>query len=233
MKTIGVLGGIGPQATLDFEARVHKVAQSLIPQMGNSGYPPMVVYYYRHPPFIVKEDLTPQVPFQPDPRLLEAAKQLGTLADFLVITSNASHLFREQIEQAAGRKVLSMIETTIGDIQHKQWRKVGVLGFGNPVVYTYPLEKLNIACETIDEDQRARLDGAIRKLMEGRNDAESTAIAQAAVETLRARKVDGIILGCTEIPLLLQENADEPDLLNPLQLLAKAAVSYSIATEVL
>ena len=40
MKTFGVLGGLGPQATTDFEARVHHVAQRLIPQYLNTGYPP-------------------------------------------------------------------------------------------------------------------------------------------------------------------------------------------------
>lgn len=46
MKTIGVLGGLGPQATMEFEVRVHRAAQRLIPQDGNQGYPPMVVYYF-------------------------------------------------------------------------------------------------------------------------------------------------------------------------------------------
>lgn len=53
MKTIGVLGGLGPQATMDFEQRVHRIAQELIPPHGNSGYPPMVVYYCRHPPVLL------------------------------------------------------------------------------------------------------------------------------------------------------------------------------------
>jgi hypothetical protein len=44
MKTIGVLGGLGPQATLDFEARVHAASQRLIAGHGNGGYPPMVGY---------------------------------------------------------------------------------------------------------------------------------------------------------------------------------------------
>lgn len=230
MKTIGVIGGTGPQATMDFEARVHKIAQTLIPQERNSGYPPMVVYYIRHAPFITKEDFTPEVPLRPDPRLLEAAKALGTLADFLIITANAPHLFREEIEQASGRKVLSMIDTTLADVERRQWRKIGVLGFGNPLVYTNPLEKLNIACEILEEERRARLDEAIKKLMEGRNDAESKKCAQEAVDVLRARRVDGIILGCTEIPLLLEESAQAQDLLNPLQLLAEAAVRYSMAS---
>lgn len=230
MKTIGIIGGTGPQATMDFEARVHKISQAIIPQERNSGYPPMIVYYIRHAPFILKEDFTPEVPLRPDPRLLETARVLGTLADFLVITANAPHLFREQIEQASGREVLSMIDTTLATIEHRQWRKVGVLGFGNPVVYTNPLEKLNIACETVEVELRARLDDSIRKLMEGRNDFESKASAEAAIDALRAKRVDGIILGCTEIPLLLEESAQAPDLLNPAQLLAEAAVRYSMAT---
>ena len=56
MKTIGVLGGLGPQATMDFEARVHRVAQRLIPQDGNQGYPPLVVCYFRQPPVILPAD---------------------------------------------------------------------------------------------------------------------------------------------------------------------------------
>lgn len=49
MKRIGVLGGISAQATMDFEARVHRVSQRLIPQHWNRGYPPMVVRYHRRP----------------------------------------------------------------------------------------------------------------------------------------------------------------------------------------
>ena len=74
---------------MDFEARVHRVAQRLLPPNGNGGYPPMVVYYCRHPPVLMTDTGTPQSPFRPDPRLLEAAKRLGGPADFLLIPSNA------------------------------------------------------------------------------------------------------------------------------------------------
>jgi aspartate racemase len=78
MKTIGVLGGIGPQATMDFEARVHVVAQQLVPQEANSGYPPMVVYYHRRAPVLVEPDgYSPVVPIQPDPTFLTPCSALG------------------------------------------------------------------------------------------------------------------------------------------------------------
>lgn len=102
MKRIGVLGGLGPQATIDFEMRVHQAAQRLLPQQANTGYPPMVVYYYRHPPILLDDAGHPLTPFQPDPRLLEAARTLGRLADFLVITSNGVHMLSDEVAQAAG-----------------------------------------------------------------------------------------------------------------------------------
>lgn len=228
MKTIGVLGGLGPQATMDFESRLHRVAQHLIPQRANSGYPPLVVFYYRHAPVLLTDEGTPQLPLRPDPRLFEIAKRLGALADFLVITANVPHLFQAQIEQAAGRQVLSMIDITLGEVRRRGWNRVGVLGLGDPVVYTRPLGQLGIECETTDAGPRAELDGAIVRLMEGRDDIEPAAAARAAVAALRARGVDGVVLGCTEIPLLLRESADEPDLINPAQLLAEAAVRAAL-----
>ena len=57
MKRMGVLGGISPQATMDFEARVHRISQHLIPQAFNEGYPPMVVWYHRRPP--IRSAITP------------------------------------------------------------------------------------------------------------------------------------------------------------------------------
>ena len=77
MKTIGILGGLGPQATMDLEMRLHKVAQQMIPQEKNSGYPLMAVQYYRHAPVLLVDENTPLVPFQPDPRLLKVAGDLG------------------------------------------------------------------------------------------------------------------------------------------------------------
>jgi aspartate racemase len=228
VKTVGVLGGLGPQATMDFESRVHRTAQRVIPPSGNGGYPPLVVYYYRFVPFVAAASGAPEFPLRPDARLLDAAAKLGGLADFLVITSNFLHLFRAEIEQAAGREVLSMIDVTLDEVRRQQWRRVGVPGFGDPIVYTEPLAAMGLATETVEGDLRARLDDAIHEVMEGRDDEGAMQTACEAVDELRKRRVDGIILGCTEIPLLLGDQADAPDLVNPLQLLAEAAVNNAI-----
>jgi aspartate racemase len=116
MKTIGILDGLGPQATMDSEVRLHAVAQRLFPAHGNSRYPPLVVYYHRRPPFVMQDECMPVLPLQPDPDLLQAAQWLGTRADFLVTTANGPHILQAQIERASGRKVLSTIEATLTEV---------------------------------------------------------------------------------------------------------------------
>jgi aspartate racemase len=228
VKTIGVLGGAGPQATMDFEARLHLVCQRRIPQRHNTGYPPLVVYYHRHAPMVMAADGVPEVPFRADPRLLDTARRLGPLADFIAIPSNGTHLFRTEIEHAAGREVLSIIDVTVAEVRRRGWRRVGVLAYGEPVVYTRPLGEIGIACEIVDAAARRRLDESIMGLIEGRTDAALYAPAHELVAELRSRRVDGIIPGCTEIPLLLGESARDADLVNPAQLLAEAAIERAL-----
>jgi aspartate racemase len=213
---------------MDFEARVHQLSQQLIPQHSNQGYPPMLVYYHRHPPVVVDAAGAPVTPLEPDPELLDAARRLGRWADILVITSNGVHMLQPQIEQAAGRKVLSMIDATLAEVVRRRARRVGVLGRFGPQAYRGRLAELGIACETIDAQLQARLDQAIHAVSEGRA-SETHAVAREAIAALRARDVDAIILGCTEIPFMLPDAHADPTLINPAQLLAEATVRAVLA----
>jgi len=160
--------------------------------------------------------------------MLVAAKQLGSIADFLIIPSNGAHLFQKEIEKAADRKVLSMIDITMEEVKKRKWKKVGALGMMNAKVYTNRLKEAGIEFEIIDDALQGKLNKSIMKTMEGREDDEDRATVMQAITVLRSKKVDGIIPGCTELPLLLGENMNADDLLNPAQLLAEAAIKYSL-----
>jgi len=229
MKTIGVLGGLGPQATMDFEARVHACSQRLLAPRRSGGYPPMLVYYYRHSPFLLTPDWKLAVPLQPHPRLLESARRLSTWADFLVVTANAPHLFIDQIQRAFGGPVLSLITVTLTEAERRGLKRIGVIGLGEPNVYLQPLAERGLSAIVLPESARSNLDEAIFAMMEGRSGAESRQVARNAIGLMRSCPVDGIILGCTEIPLLLGESADDGDLINPAHLLAESAVRYAIS----
>jgi len=138
----------------------------------------------------------------------------------------------QAITAAAGCPVLSMVDLVIDDVARRGWRSAGVLGFGGaPAIYLDPLRARGIGCEVIDATLQAPLDAAILTLMEGREGAAETKAARAAVDTIRARGVDGVVLGCTEIPLLLGEDAESTDLVNPVALLAEAAVRLATGDE--
>lgn len=230
MRRMGVLGGMSAQATMDFEARVHRAAQRLIPQDWGRGYPTMVVWYHRELPLRVDEAGRPVEPRQVDPRLVDAAARLGALVDFLVVPCNAAHVGLREIGEAAGRPVLSMIDVAIDDVVRRRCRRVGLLGArGVPQPYLDALDRRAVACERIDATLQLPLDAGIQAVMEGRDGKDDTEAARAAVGVLRARAVDAVILGCTEIPLLLHDEADAPDLLSPAALLAEAAVRFAIA----
>jgi aspartate racemase len=224
MKTIGVLGGLGPQATMDFEARVHAAAQRMIPHIANTGYPPMIVTYLRCAPMILGPDYRPILPLQPEPRLLDAARRLGPLVDFLVITANGPHVFQDQIEEAAGRPVLSIIDLTVAEVQRRGWRRVGVIGMGGPHAYAIPLGRLGIAVESIPPDLQEQLDRSILAVQQGDSGPSARMVGREAVAALRRQEVDGIVLGCTELPFLLDYEVADPSVIDPMQLLAEAAV---------
>lgn len=229
--TIGVIGGLGPQATMDFEVRVHEISQELVPQYVNRGYPPLLIGYFRHAPMVLAKDGSYPDALVPDPRLLELAITIGSASDFLVITSNTPHLFIKQIEDVSNRKVLSMVDVTIDEVKRRKLRRVGVLAVGVTLdhrLYQDRLERAGFAWEAITKDLSEKLDESIWALMEGLNNREADEIAMEAVDSLRLKEVDGIILGCTELPLLLKDKSAAPDLINPVQLLAEAAVRKAL-----
>lgn len=107
------------------------------------------------------------------------------------------------------------------------WQRIGALALGEPRVYAEPLAERGLEVEAIGSPLRDLLDQAILRFMAGHTGVQETAVALQAVEELRGRGVDGIILGCTEIPLLLGAAAEAVDLINPAQLLAETAVRNS------
>src|ERR687886_749068 len=117
VKTIGVIGGIGPQATMDFEQRVHRACQALVPQSVNSGYPPMVVYYCRFEPWAGRNGDERD---RPNPRLVEAA-----------------------------RDVVSMIDAVLAHVREREYARLGLLGFGEPLIYMEQLDRVGTPYETI------------------------------------------------------------------------------------
>jgi aspartate racemase len=228
MQTIGVLGGFGPQATIEFEETVHDEARLVVTPHLNQGYPPMVTVYLRHAPVLLGDDERPVEPLTVDPRFLETAARLGAWADFLVVIANTPHLFLDEIREAAACDVLSMVDVVVEDLSRREAGKVGLLGLGVPQAYVDRFEQEGIEFVVAPPEIREPLDDAIFRLLEGTTTESGREAARAAVAAVREAGASVTILGCTEIPLLLGAEADEPDLVNPTRLLARAAVRRAV-----
>jgi aspartate racemase len=230
MKRVGVIGGMSAQATMDFETRVHRWSQRLIPQNATHGYPTMIVWYHRGLPLQMDAQGNPVEPRRIDAAVVDAAKRLGPLVDFLVVPCNAAHAGVAELEHASGRPVLSMIEAVANAVVRRKCRRVGLIGArGVPRPYLDALAARNVDGVRIDATLQRPLDAGIYAVMEGRDGKEDTAAARTAIDELRGRSVDAVILGCTEIPLLLHDEADAGDLVHPAELLAEATVRFAIA----
>lgn len=232
MKTIGILGGLGPQATMDLERRIHKVSQQLIKQFVNRGYPPMIVHYFRDAPMMLDEKGEVPAVLEPHPGLLAAAAHLGQAVDFLIIASNTPHFFVQQIQEAAGKPVLSIVDVVIEEVKRRQPKKVGILAIGETLqhrLYQNPLDELGIAWETIPDEMSGRLDDSIYALMEGKTEGGlGNAVSDAVLHLRETKHTDVIIFGCTELPLLYGSTVDYEGDINPAALLAEAAVRHAI-----
>ncbi len=229
MQTIGVIGGIGPQATMQFEALLHREAQAIQTGQAVEAYPPLVTWYHRASPMVTDDRGAPVEPLRPHPALLDAARWLGLVADFIVITSNGAHVLQPWVEEASGRPVLSMVDLVVEDVASRGWRRAGALGLFAPGVYLSTLPARGVEVETIGSERQAPLDAAIFRVMAGTDGDPERAAGSAALDELRSSGVDGVILGCTEIPFLVPGEVDATDIINPITLLARAAARRAMA----
>jgi aspartate racemase len=232
MKTIGIIGGIGPQATMALESYIHEASLKRIPVKGNSGYAPLWVTYLREAPVQLGSDGKPAEPRKPSEALLSAARKLGGLADMIAISSNSPHVFIEDVRRESGKPVINMIELVVAHIKKTGFKKVGIMGISGSIknkLYETPLAREGIAYESMSLEQAPDLDVAIFKVMEGREDASDKKVAIRILNELRTGGCDCIILGCTEIPFLLSAELQSKDIINPLRILAEEIVTISLS----
>ncbi len=232
LKRVGVIGGMGQWATIDILNRTLRYSADHLPQYGNRGYPPMDIIMVNEAPMPLNPDGTYPEPVMPTLQFLESAKLAGEKADFLIMTANTPHMFRHEIEKAAGKPLLSIVDVAVEEAKRRNCKKVGLTAIGLTLrkeLFQKPLKEAGIESVSLPDDLIQRLESeGIYQVQEGEDPKEFSKIAYEVVEYLRNQNVDGIILGCTEIPILLGDKANEPDIINPSQLLAEAVVKKAL-----
>lgn len=203
--TVGVLGGLGPKATVNFLSELIEQTPAETDQ--------------DHIETIVYND--PKVPDRqvgilgagedPAPRLIRNANRLEEAgADFIVIASNTTHHFHPQIASSVSVPVSNMIEITADYVSSLAVRKVGVLTTTTAKeVGLFDDSFAGSGIELVYPDHMQQLLDAIYAVKEGRNN-KAKELYYPIVDDLLQSEVDTVILGCTEFSTLPWPYTVEP-----------------------
>ena len=228
-KRIGILGGMSPESTAEYyEYITHTYTQ----RFGDYGYPEIIIYSVSFQPYVdwpnqERWDLVAQ-------GLSEAGQRLQAAgADFIIIATNTMHLVFDQVQANVDVPMLSLLDAVGEAIQERGIQTVGLLGTRFTMEKTFyqdALAQQEITVLVPDADDREYVNGVIYdELVAGQIRDESRAGFVRIIHRLAERGAEGVILGCTEIPLLVSEADAGLPLFNTTTIHAAAALNYALA----
>ena len=224
-KTIGVIGGMGPAATVDFFGKLLEAT----PAERDQDHLRVLI------------DSNPRVPDRnaaiagrgpsPAPKLAEAARGLERAgADVLVIACNTAHAFADEIQAATTIPLLSMIDATAdAAMENKPWR-VGVLaadGCRRAGLYQRAFEARNVEALFLNDEGQQEFMQLLYRIKAGDvGDATQRAMERLAI-SLNARGAQAVIAACTEVPLVLNADALATPVISSTDALVARVVAFA------
>jgi len=231
MKTIGMLGGMSWESTAVYYRLMNRTVQA---RLGGLHSAKTLMYSFDFDEIAVLQMADDWSAIAD--RLITAATALERAgADFLMICCNTQHLVAQEIEQAVRLPFLHIADPLGKAIAAKGIRRAGLIGT------RYAMEKGGVIADRLTEkfgidivvpgaDDRAEVHRIIfEEMSRGQFLESSRAQLGAVMARLVARGAEGIILGCTELPMLVQpEDASVPTF-DTTTLHALAAVDMALA----
>lgn len=203
-RTIGILGGLGPESTIEYYSYITRKYYELY---SDYAYPEIVIYSLSFKPFI---DAGYELPDQ----VKEAFERLSKAgADFVVASCNSLHIVYDEIARNLPIPWVSIMDATAEEIKLADIECVGLLGtvftMGNGF-YHRTLARHGIDIVTPVSRDQERVNSIIfDELIRAITNNESRQFVLGCIERMRQKGAEGIILGCTELPFLIkQEDAD-------------------------
>lgn len=226
-KTIGILGGMGPEATVDCYAKIIQNTPAKTDQ--------------QHLRVII--DSNPKVPDRtaaitgkgPSPVsiLVDGCRTLQTAgADFIIMPCVSAHFYLAEIRQQTKLPILSIYDVVADTIsgEHADIKTVGLMGTSGTIsggLFQKRLATANIQTVVPADVQQTRVMAAIYDIKNSRPDRsrkQITADLVAVAQGLISNGAQGIVAGCTEIPLALEQQHLSVPYFDALSILARSAI---------
>jgi aspartate racemase len=229
MKTIGLLGGMSYESTLEYYRLIN---QGIKQRLGGSHSAKILMYSFDYHELEVlleqnrHDDITQLL-------IIHAQKLKDAGADLLVICANTMHIYADQIELECGLPLIHIVKSTLTEINRLNLKKVALLG----TMYTMesPMYPTIMKSSDVDVILPTKRDMAMihrtiyQELILGKFHESSRNRFLQVIDQLKLQGAEGVVLGCTEIPLLIkEEHLLGFPLLNTMQIHAEAAVEAAL-----
>jgi aspartate racemase len=227
-RVIGILGGMGPEATLD----LYRYIISLTP--ANKDQDHLKVLIYSNPRIPDRTEAIVGTGESPLPYLIGSAKLLQKAgAGIIAMPCNTAHHFLPEIQKNVKVPILDMIEETSRELcsHFPKVKTAGLLASVGTVrsgVYHRAMSEVDVEVLIPDEVDQQRIQMAILKVKAGAHDKSTQAIFESAGLRLVAAGARALILGCTEVPLAFDADGLDCPSLNATRILAQAAVDWAM-----
>lgn len=225
-KTLGVIGGMGPLATVKLFEKIVLLTDAQSDQEH--------VHIIIDNNTLISDRSTYILAGGEDPRneLISSAKKLQDMgADFLIMPCNTAHYFYDEVVDNISIPFLNMIEETARYIieNHKDIKSIGLLateGTYNTGVYDKTFNKygLNIIIPSLQK--QAYIMELIYNIKKGIHQDNLEGYYKA-MEEIREQNVDHFIMGCTELSVALQLYNLKGNYIDAMDVVAKKAIEYS------
>ena len=169
--------------------------------------------------------------------MLSSAKKLAAIgADFLICPDNTIHQALPEVLPRSPLPWLHIAEVVAGEARAHGYRKLAVLGtryLMNSAVYPGKLEAAGITRLIPRPDEQEEINRVIfDDLVHGRFQPAARKYFVGVIQRMQSEGCDAVVLGCTEIPLLISQHDSPLPTLDSTRLLARAAVQKAIGSAV-
>ena len=227
MKTLGIIGGLGPESTIDYYQTIIALYRE---RTGDDSYPQFFINSVdlnkvRGP--VIANDLVRLA----DNLVVEIDKLARAGADFGLIAANTPHLVFDEVAGRSPISLISIVEATVAAAKDRQLRRLALFGTKftmNGEFYAKPFRRENIDLVRPDAaDQGYIHEKYMNELVPGKFLPETKAGLLAIVDRMKARSdIDAVILAGTELPLILRETEHKGvPFLNTTKIHCEAAVA--------
>jgi len=228
MKTIGLIGGTGWTSTTDYYRLINQETNRLLGGLNSAR---CILYSFNYADINecnLRDDHEGVYRY-----VLDAAQKLkNASADFLVLCANTLHQYVDRLNDEIKFPIVHIADASAAEIKRKGISTIGLLGTRFTMemdFYTKKLSEAGITSLVPDKPGRNYIHSIIMdELLKENIREESRKHFLEIIGSLETRGSQGIVLGCTEIPLLIKQEHTHLPVFNTLELHAKAAVEYAL-----